>query len=192
MDANTGTVTKGTVTNGTSGTSQAASLLIHVHIRAASKPHAPITGTTHITGSTAHLRAPTTQRDGDPAPITPRITTSPTARLVAWHPASRTQIDLDHTPYVLYGVKYIDLVSLAAFFRLRWPVEHNYLKSKCREIWIRDVFCYRAPAPNHRRMCFATGPQHQTTDACGLLSGPSTIMGPNQNTSPYAQRCDLS
>ena len=44
--------------------------------------------------------------------------------------ASRTQIDLHHAPYVLYGVKYIGLVSLAPFFTLRWPVEHNSHKIK--------------------------------------------------------------
>ena len=31
--------------------------------------------------------------------------------------ASDSYLDLNHAPYVLYGVKYIDLVSLVLFFR---------------------------------------------------------------------------
>ena len=39
--------------------------------------------------------------------------------------ASRAKIDLNHAPYVLYGVKDIGLVSLAPFSTLRWPVGHK-------------------------------------------------------------------
>ena len=37
-------------------------------------------------------------------------------------PASRTQIDLGCAPYVLYGVKYIGLVSLPVGHKLTWVV----------------------------------------------------------------------
>ena len=44
--------------------------------------------------------------------------------------ASRTQLDLDRAPYVLYGVKYIGLVSLAPLSTLRWPAGHKVYKIK--------------------------------------------------------------
>ena len=44
--------------------------------------------------------------------------------------ASQPHIDLDRAPYVLYGVKYIGLVSLAPLSTLRWPAGHKVYKIK--------------------------------------------------------------
>ena len=69
--------------------------------------------------------------------------------------ASGPHLDLGRAPYVLYGVKYIDLVSLAPFpgivhHLVHHHVDHTasrtqiykikYIKSNRRKIWIRDVF----------------------------------------------------
>ena len=52
--------------------------------------------------------------------------------------------------------------SVYAWFSPARPVHYTLYKPKWRNTWIRDVFCYRIPAPN----------------------GPNGPNGPNQNTSP--------
>ena len=81
-------------------------------------------------------------------------------------PVNLKLLDLSLAPYGLYGVKYIDLVSLGAARPVNLKFYHRPFVSKFLQ------------AKSGFGMCFDIGSQH--------------LGCPGQNTSPHAQGCDLS